>query len=106
MTKIKFRTDVSDDAVKYTFECTGHCEHDVCVSISALVSTLVQIVRDEYNLLSTIGEPQITYESGNVRFAVDFQKSTYYQRTKYALATLETGFMLFESNYPEEISIE
>lgn len=106
MTIIKFRTEVRDDSVKYTFECTGHCEHDVCVSVSALVSTLVQIVRDEFAFSSTIGEPQITYESGNVRFAVDFQKSTYYQRTQYSLATLETGLMLFESNYPEEISIE
>ena len=105
MTKIKFRTEVNEKSVKYNFECTGHCEHDVCVSISALVSTLVQIVKDEYSFSNTIGEPQITYEYGDVRFAVDFQKSTYYQQTKYAIAALETGFMLFESNYPNEISI-
>ena len=44
-TQIEFDFKQPSTAV-FEFECKGHCTHDVCVSVSELVSRLVQIVID------------------------------------------------------------
>lgn len=104
MTKIclEIKIDVKKSSVKLCFECKGHCEHDVCVSISALVSTLVQIVEDS----DLKKEPEIIYEHGNVEIKAEFNRLYYECLIRQKIEAVMLGLRMFESNYPDEIKIE
>lgn len=107
MTEIKIRTECKNKSqiIRCTFEIKGHCDHDVCVSVSALVSTLVQIVKEEYGYSNVVKEPEIIYERGYVKIIADFYKVPYYKKIRYKIEAIETGLSLFESNYPNEITL-
>ena len=104
MTEIKSQTnfDITNQtgAVRFEFECKGHCEHDVCVSVSALVSTLVQLIVETEAKLE---KPEIKYESGNVSIVCVCDRVAFECKLRQKIEAIMTGLELFESNFPDEI---
>lgn len=88
--------------VKFEFECRGHCKHDVCVSVSALVSTLVQLIIETEAKLE---KPEIKYESGNVRIVCVCDRVAFECKLRQKIEAIMTGLELFGSNFPNEIRI-
>lgn len=100
---LEIKIDVKKSSVKLCFECKGHCEHDVCVSVSALVSTLVEIISSSP---ANSKEPEITYEFGNVEIKAEFNRLYYECLIRQKIEAVMLGLRMFESNYPDEIKIE
>ena len=92
-TQIEFDFEQPSTAI-FEFECKGHCTHDVCVSVSALVSTLVQIVKDTEARLE---DPEIVYEYGDVKIKLKLRQK---------IEAIMTGLEMFKENYPDEIEIK
>lgn len=101
--QLEVKIDIKQSRAKLKFECKGHCEHDVCVSISALVSTLVEIIS---NSPANKIEPEITYEFGNVEIRAEFDRLSYECQMRQKLETVMLGLSMFEQNFPEQLKIE
>lgn len=101
-TQIEFDFEQPSTAV-FEFECKGHCTHDVCVSVSALVSTLVQIVKDTEARLE---ELEIVYEYGDVKIKCVCERMVFELKLRQKIEAIMTGLEMFKENYRDEIEIK
>lgn len=100
--QVKLEFTKQSEQARFEFECKGHCEHDVCVSVSALVSTLVQLIIETE---AKVKKPEIVYKSGNVSIVCICDRVAFECRLRQKIEAIMTGFELFESNYPDEIKL-
>jgi uncharacterized protein YsxB (DUF464 family) len=87
----------------FTLESVGHCEHDICVAISALVNSIVQYGKnyEQKNLCFFFD----TYKYGCVKIRASFRNDKVYKRFLRGIDGLLVGLELYENNYPNDVKI-
>lgn len=84
----------------------NHCDNrDVCVSVSAIVNTLLQYTRFFCENRFGIISKEKDYKSGRVELDVRATEAVMHDYFKGAQAIL-IGFELYEANFPEELKVE
>lgn len=100
MTRISLRSETPG---RLYVQVTGHCEHDVCVSVSALTTALLQYAVcfcDEYNGCRLNRK---SYDYGNVRFDVEFDGENSKKDFLRGAEAVILGFELFANTYPKDV---
>ena len=87
------------------FSVLGHGEHDVCVSVSALVSAFVQYSKDFSHYRCGCLLDLKSYDRGNVSFILRFDSEKSKNEYLYGTQGLMTGLELFAETFPKEISL-
>jgi hypothetical protein len=85
------------------FKASGHCEHDICVSISALTSAFIQFA-EEYGQKSAAFRVLVkSYERGAAEIHIDFGTVTVALDFMNGISGIITGFKLFAANFPDSV---
>lgn len=103
MTEIKI--DIHNKK-RFKLDVQGHCEHDVCVSVSALVNATLEYTERFTSLYSV--ETVLTaeeYDHGNVLLIVDFYSGESEREFKRGISAIISGFELYKNEFPEDIKL-
>ncbi len=101
MTEIEILTK---DKNKIAIKSQGHCEHDICVSISALVNCIVQFAK-EFEAIKKC-RYKVVYEFGNVFLKINFLNSDFKKEFINGIKSVLSGFELYQFNFPEDVKFK
>ena len=87
----------------FDFKASGHCEHDVCVSVSALTSALIQYAEDCAKKSAVFKLNVKSYEHGAAELHIDFGDVLNALGFVKGIDGIITGFKLFEANFPSSV---
>lgn len=84
------------------FESKGHCVHDVCIAVSAIINGL-----KEYALVKE-SEKKVkiknnVYKSGSVKLSLDILSGAV-DEIENGLEAFVSAFVLYAQNFPEQIN--
>lgn len=91
-----------DRAGEIILNVNGHCEHDVCVSISALVNSFFQYAKDFESKDKCVTVTNL-YEYGNVDLLLRFYSISDKQNFIRGIDAILTGFELYQENFKDEV---
>lgn len=91
------------NSISFDFKASGHCEHDVCVSVSALTSALIQYAEDSARQNALFRLNVKSYEHGAAEMHIDFGNVLNALNFTKGIEGITTGFRLFEANYPNDV---
>lgn len=90
----------------FKLDVKGHCNHDVCVSVSALVNATLEYTERFTSLYSA--ETTLTaeeYNRGEVFLIVDFYSDESEREFKRGIAAIISGFELYKNEFPEDVKL-
>lgn len=87
---------------RFDLKVSGHCSHDVCVSVSALTSALVQFAEETDRESDTVNL-NVRYERGLTELHIELKSWSELARFKAGASGIITGFKLFAANFPEDV---
>ena len=99
MTTIKIDFEKDGEIV---LEVQGHCEHDICVSISALVNAFLQYAKDFESKDKCIFIVN-SYEYGEVNALLTFFSISNKEDFIRGIDAILSGFELYEANFKDEV---
>lgn len=89
---------------KFILKSTGHCSHDVCIAITALINSIVQYANDfadaERCTVDTV------YDFGNVTLEVDFFNKFHKKDFIRGTDALINGLALYQHNFREDVLLK
>lgn len=88
---------------RFYLSCKDHCEHDVCVAVSALVNA-VTVFYDAFPPKKT-AEKSIEYTAGNVEIEVKFKTGECKREFMAGIKSTLMGLGAYAQNYPDEVSL-
>lgn len=88
---------------RFYLSCKDHCEHDVCVAVSALVNA-VTVFYDAFPPEKTV-EKSIEYMPGNVEIEVKFKTGECKREFMNGIESTLMGLESYAQNYPNEVSL-
>ena len=87
---------------KFVLTCKNHSQHDICIAISALVSSIIQYAKDfESNDRCVISK--LIYEYGNVEIEMKFESRFFKKDFVRGIDAILTGFELYQENFKDEV---
>lgn len=87
----------------FSFNCTGHCDHDVCTAVTALTNALAQYAEDfESSGKASLSEK---YCSGEVKLELFFDKRRDRKAFEAETRALIEGFELYGANFPHAVKV-
>lgn len=85
----------------FEFESKGHCEHDVCVAVSAIINGLRQYALVKENE-DKVKIKDNVYENGHVKLSLEFAREDEDEITS-GLEAFAYSFILYAENYPDDV---
>lgn len=83
-------------------EVKGHCEHDICVSISALVNAFLQYAKDYESKDKCICIVD-SYKYGEVNVKLTFYSISNKDDFIRGISAILGGFELYQANFKDEV---
>lgn len=101
MTEIEILTK---DKNKIVLKSQGHCQHDICVSISALVNSVIQFTK-EFEAIEKCRYKAI-YEYGNVFLKINFINADFKKDFLNGIKAVLSGLELYQFNFPKDVKFK
>ena len=101
MTEVKIEHGTNTVRIK----ATGHCTHDVCVSVSALTSALLQYSHMFCEECPGCSLDKVKYEPGEVDFTVSFDGRERRERYLEGAQSVFSGYELFAYHFPKDVDV-